>query len=267
MDLATAHAVTIVGDTGPTVVLGHGLGGDQRQWAPVVGHLASRCRTVTFDLAGAGACHPSVFSPARHSTVLGFADDLAMVCAELGIRDAVYVGHSMSAMAGALVAAADPGVFRQLVLIGASARYADDPDQGYCGGFSAQAIDELLDAIATDFLLWSGGFAATVMGNPERPQLATEFARTLAGYEPDVALTAFRAAFLGDHRDVVPRVGVPALVLSTTADPAVPVSAARWLAEALPAGELRLLEIDGHFPHVVDPARIITELDAFLTLS
>jgi sigma-B regulation protein RsbQ len=264
MDLASAHAVTVRGAGETTVLLAHGLGGSQAQWEPVAARLAEHTRVVTFDLAGSGDADPSLFSPVRHASIVGFADDLAMLCAELGLRDVVYVGHSMSGMAGALAVAADPGLWSRLVLLNASACYVDDPEHGYVGGFSAEEVDGLLSAIAADFGLWAAGFAGHVMGNADRPDLTREFAASLAAYGPEVALTVFRAAFESDHRDVLPLVEVPTLVLSTTADPAVPTEATRFLGEAIPDAEVQVLDVEGHFPHVVAPELIWPQVERFL---
>jgi sigma-B regulation protein RsbQ len=56
---------------------------------------------------------------------------------ELGLKDATFVGHSVSSMIDVLAAANAPGMFGKLVLVGPSARYIDDEDEGYIDGFSA----------------------------------------------------------------------------------------------------------------------------------
>jgi len=263
MTRAQAHAVRQYGEGEPVLVLGHGIGGGQDQWEPVVRHFRGSARVVTFALAGAADADPALFSPGRHASLLGYADDLAMLCSELGLRGAVYVGHSLSAMAGALAAAADPGLFSRLILLNASARYVDDPATGYVGGFSQQQVEDLLTAMAGDFVGWSSGFAAAVMGNPARPVFAEEFARSLRAYSPEVAAIMFRTAFTCDFRSVMPRVLPPTLLLQNAADLAVPPVAAQWLEGAMANASLRVLAAEGHFPHVVAPAEVIAAIEAF----
>lgn len=259
-----AHAATFHGEGRSTLLLAHGLGGTQDQWTPLVRLLQDRYRIVTFSLAGSAGADPSLFSPLRHASLLGFADDLAMLCADLDLRGAVYVGHSLSAMAGALASVADPGLFSRLVLLNGSARYVDDPETGYVGGFGREQVDELLGAIASDFAGWSAGFAQYVVANPGNPGFASEFAGTLRQYPPDVALAAFRAAFTSDVRAWMPRVPVPTLVLSSEADPAVPMEAALWLSGAIPGARFGRLSCTGHFPHALDPGGLRTALEPFL---
>ena len=73
----------------------------------------------------------------------GYADDLIEIGRELELKDAVFVGHSVSAMIGVLASLKAPDLFESLVLVGPSPRYINDGD--YVGGFSATQIDELLD--------------------------------------------------------------------------------------------------------------------------
>lgn len=260
MRLAERHAAQVRGSGSPVFVLGHGLGGTQVGWDPIAHALAGDSTVITFDLAGSGACDPTAFDPGRHGSILGFADDLAGIVADVDARGAIYVGHSMSGMAGALAAAADPGLFSDLVLLCSSACYVDHAREGYVGGFSEEAIEHLLAAVEADFTLWSSGFAPYVMGNSDQPEFAREFTRTLQQYPPEVAHTVMRAAFTSDFRAYMPRVRNRCLVLQSRDDPAVPLEAAQWLADALPNAELGVLEAQGHFPHVVAPEEVLAAI-------
>lgn len=265
--LAQAHAARSFGSGQKTIVFGHGLGGNQHHWDEIWPAFADRYRVITFDQAGSGKSDPSLFSSERHSSLFGFADDLNALLHELDIQEAIYVGHSLAGMSGAITAAAEPEFFDKVILIGASARYIDDPDTGYLGGFTEEAVTGLLDAMSADYNLWAAGFAPVAMANPDRPELATEFARGLAAYRPDVALTSFRAAFTGDYRMVPPRVMAPTLILQTQEDVAVPMAAAQWLTRTIPQAEMRIINGQGHFPHLANPDQVIAEIEAFLSES
>jgi sigma-B regulation protein RsbQ len=258
------HAVTIKGAGEPTLIFAHGLGTDQTSWAPQVEAFAGSHRVVTFDLAGSGAAHPSLWSASRHGSLLGFVDDLSMLVDELDLSGAVYIGHSLSGMAGALAVSADPGLFSGLVIIGGSACYIDDPANAYIGGFSRADVDNLIAAIEGDFYTWASGFAPVAMGNLETPHYAAEFARSLARYRPDIALCNFRTAFYGDHRKAVASVALPSLVLQSTDDIAVPLAAARWLADHVQGAILKQIDATGHFPYIVAPDQVTVAIAAFL---
>ncbi len=264
MDRISAHRVRVVGDSGPTILFAHGLGGHQGHWDPVVAALSPRARCITFSIAGSPDADPSLFSPLRHQSVTGFADDIALLCAALGLRDIVYVGHSVSAMAGMLAAAADSGLFSRMVLLNGSPCYINDPDTGYVGGFTRQQINDVLTSIVSDFTLWAGGFGSHLMGNERTPEFAQEFIVSLRRYSPEVASIIFRAAFNSDFRPFMARVKVPVRVLQSRDDPAVPMVTAQWLADNLPDARLQPLSSTGHFPHLVNPAEVIAAITGFV---
>lgn len=261
LDIAAAHAATEVGRGGP-VILAHGIGGSIGHWDATTEALAERHRVVRFALAGSPEADRRLFSPSRHASILGFADDVIRLCEALGLRGALYVGHSMSAMAGLLAAVADPGLFRGIVALNGSPRYIDDARSGYIGGFTAQQVDALLESAAADYAAWAAGFAPLAMGNPDRPEFATEFARTLTALGPDVALTMFRAAFTGDFREAMPRVATPTLIVQSRDDPAVPLATAHWMSCAIPHADVAEIEATGHFPHLVDPDGVVEAVRA-----
>lgn len=257
LDLTRAHDVRWHGDTGPTVLLAHGIGGSADDWGWVTLHLGHEARTATFALAGSAAADPRLFSHERHRSVLGFADDLAALVTALDVRGCVLVAHSISAIAGAVAAAQDPGLFSRLVLINGTARYADDPADFYVGGFTPESIEQTLHAIESDFVGWSEAFGNLMMGPRAQRSAVEHFIRALRGLGPDVASTVLRAAFTCDFRQLVTAIAPPVMVVQSRNDPAVPESAARWLARAIPRSALRLLRSEGHFPHLVDPAELL----------
>lgn len=264
MTRAAAHRARVSGDHGPWLVLAHGLGGSPSVWDPFVAEFRADHRVLTFAQAGSVDADPSCFSPARHSSTLGFADDLGLLCGELGVQDAVFIGHSIGGNAGALAAAGNPDLFSRLVLINGSPCYVDDDAEGYRGGFSRDEIETLLDSIVADYDAWAAGFGPLVMSNPERPEYANDFVRGLRRLDPQVAAIVFRAAFTGDFRKIFTRISAPTLVLQSQADPAVPMDVARWMAYEIPSARLVELSSTGHFPHVVDPDGVIEAIKPFV---
>ena len=103
----------------------------------------------------------------------------------LGLKDAVFVGHSVSAMIGALATLKAPDMFSDLVMVGPSPRYIDD--EGYRGGFSREQIDELLEFLADNHLGWSAAMAPAIMGNPDRPELGGRLENSFCNTDPEIA--------------------------------------------------------------------------------
>jgi sigma-B regulation protein RsbQ len=252
---------TVHGNGGRWIVLGHGFGADQTSWdAQLPGLLRPGTRVLRYDLAGATAHTQARFHPERHRNLFGFAEDLVMLTQELGVSQAVYVGHSLGGMVGMLAANAVPGLFSRVIAIGASARYVDDPDQGYLGGLSRAGAEGLLAAMGADYVAWANGFARSVVGARGADFGASEFTDCLLALRPDIALGMLRATLLSDHREDVRRLATPLYLIAARSDPVVPVPASQWLAAEGRARRLLWIDAHGHFPHMTAPEPVAAAL-------
>lgn len=263
MDIVGRNNVTVTGDPGGRpVVLAHGFGCDQNMWRFTVPALARDHRVVLFDYVGAGRSDLSAFSEARYSSLSGYAQDVVEVCEALDLRDAVFVGHSVSAMVGVLAAAAAPERIGALVMVAPSPRYIDDDD--YRGGFTAEDIDELLVSLESNYLGWSAAMAPVIMGNGERPELGEELKNSFCATDPDMARVFARTTFLSDSRADLKGVQVPVLVLDCTQDAIAPREVGAFVHQAIPGSTLVTLDATGHCPHMSAPEATNREITAFL---
>src|SRR3954471_16314551 len=139
------------------MMFAHGFGCDQNMWRFVAPAFERDFSTVLFDHVGAGRSDLTAYDRKKYSTLSGYADDVVEIGQALGLKDAVFVGHSVSAMIGVLAAIKDSTLFESLVLVGPSPRYIDDDD--YVGGFKEQQIAELLDFLAVNHMGWSRAMA------------------------------------------------------------------------------------------------------------
>ncbi len=144
------------------MVFAHGFGCDQNMWRFVAPAFEQDFKTVLFDHVGAGRSDLTAYDPAKYATLAGYADDVIEIGRELRLKNAVFVGHSVSAMIGILASLKAPDLFESLVLIGPSPRYIDDKD--YVGGFNAQQIEELLAFLEENHMGWSRQMAPVIMG-------------------------------------------------------------------------------------------------------
>ncbi|MFO1502593.1 MAG: alpha/beta hydrolase [Steroidobacteraceae bacterium] len=255
-DLARFN-IRSTGSGAQTVLLGHGMGTDQDVWAAQVPVLAAAgLRVVVFDFAGITPSTAQYFSPGRHRSMHALADDVLAVVQGLGLRDVIYIGHSMGGTAGLLAAEAEPERFQALVTIGASACYLDDPATGYTGGFSLGQVNQLLRSALEDHAQWANGFASTMVGRPSRNLVTDAFCKSLLSLRADVIHAVLGAALRADHRAAVERLHVPFYVLQSRDDAAVPDAAARWLAQHGLARLLIHLRAQGHLPHITAPDEI-----------
>jgi pimeloyl-ACP methyl ester carboxylesterase len=75
--------------TAPLVVFTHGATIDHREWAATLPLVAERFRVLVWDVRGHGRSRPAPFDLAAA------VDDLLSILDELGVTQAIFVGHSM----------------------------------------------------------------------------------------------------------------------------------------------------------------------------
>jgi sigma-B regulation protein RsbQ len=244
------------------MVFAHGFGCDQNMWRYVAPRFEDDFRVVLFDHVGAGGSDVASYDPARYSSLAAYAEDVLEICRELDLRDVIFVGHSVSAMIGALAAAEEPDRFDKLVMVGPSPRYIDDV--GYVGGFTESDITELLDSLASNYLGWSSAMAPAIMGNPDRPELGQELTESFCRTDPDIARQFAGVTFLSDNRADLQRVTTPTLVLQCTNDVIAPIAVGDYVRDNLPDAQLVLLDATGHCPNLSAPEETAHAIAAFV---
>jgi len=247
---------------GQPMVLAHGFGCDQNMWRYVWPAFADEYRIVLFDHVGSGGSDLRAYDPERYSTLQGYAGDVLEICRDLDLSEAIFVGHSVSAMIGVLAAQAEPERFARLVLVGPSPRYIDAED--YVGGFSQEDIEGLLQSLDSNYLGWSSTMAPVIMGNPDRPELGEELTNSFCRTDPEIARQFARVTFLSDNRDDLARVSTPSLVLQCSEDVIAPGPVGEYVQRHLPDGRLVLLKATGHCPNLSAPEETVDAIRAFL---
>ncbi|KAK9067017.1 hypothetical protein SSX86_014341 [Deinandra increscens subsp. villosa] len=251
-----AHNVKILGSGHRTIILAHGFGTDQSVWKHLVPHLLEDYKVVLFDNMGAGTTNPEYFDFDRYATLEGYAYDVIGICEELRLSSCVYVGHSMSAMIGAIASIARPDLFSKLVMISGSPRYLNDVD--YFGGFEQEDLDQLFEAMQSNYKAWCSGWAPLAVGGDMESVAVQEFSRSLFNMRPDIALTVLKIIFHSDLRHLLCHVTVPCHIIQSMKDMAVPVVVAEYLHQNL-GGEsiVEVMSTDGHLPQLSSPAVVI----------
>jgi sigma-B regulation protein RsbQ len=263
MGIRERNNVTVAGDpSARPMVFAHGFGCDQNMWRFVEPAFRDGFRTVLFDYVGAGHSDLAAYDPERYGTLDGYARDVVEICEELDLVDAVFVGHSVSAMVGALASIAAPQRIGALVMIGPSPRYIDD--SAYVGGFTATDIDGLLESLDSNYLGWSSAMAPVIMGNADRPELGAELTESFCRTDPEIQRRFARATFLSDNRADLERVKVPTLVLQCTDDVIAPDVVGSYVADKIPGSRLVKLSATGHCPNLSAPAETTDAIQAFV---
>src|SRR5476649_2197354 len=227
MDVLRRNNVHVSGRDDRAMMIAHGFGCDQNMWRFVAPEFENDFKVVLFDHVGAGGSDLSAYDKAKYSTLHGYADDMVEIGRALGLKDAVFVGHSVSAMIGVLASLKAPDLIARMVLVGPSARYIDDGD--YAGGFSEKQIAELLEFLEDNHMGWSAAMAPSIMENPDRPELGEELTNSFCRTDPEIARQFARVTFLSDHRKELPELQTPTLILQCTEDLIAPVAVGDYM--------------------------------------
>ena len=254
--------VNIRGSGERAMMFAHGFGCDQNMWRFVAPAFEKDFRTVLFDHVGAGGSDLSAYDKEKYSSLAGYAEDVVEIGRELDLKDAVFVGHSVSSMIGVLAAERAPGMFGKLVLIGPSARYIDD--EGYTGGFSAKQVDELLQFLEANHMGWSAQMAPMIMGNPDRPELGEELTNSFCRTDPEIAKAFARVTFTSDNRGDLARVAVPTLVLQCSEDIIASQEVGDFVNQAIPKSRIIVLKATGHCPNLSAPEEVVAAMRTFV---
>jgi sigma-B regulation protein RsbQ len=245
------------------LVFAHGFGCDQNMWRFVTPAFLQDYRIVVFDNVGAGKSDLSQFDPQKYSTLHGYAHDLIEVCRVAdATEDAIFVGHSVSAMVGILAVLEAPELFERLILVGPSPSYINDGE--YIGGFGKKDIDELLDFLDANYLGWASALAPTIMGNADRPELASELENSFCRTDPEIAKHFARTTFLSDHRGELAKVKIPSLILQCSEDVIAPQAVGEYMHRQMPDSTLVLMKATGHCPNLSAPGETITAIRQYL---
>ena len=263
MTVAERNNVQELGDpSGRPMLFAHGFGCDQNMWRFVAPAFADDHRVVLFDHVGSGGSDLSAWDARKYGHLAGYATDVLEICDELGLADVVFVGHSVSSMIGVLAAARRPELFGALVLVGPSPRYIND--DGYVGGFDEPDIDELLDALDSNYLGWSAQMAPVIMGNAERPDLGSELTASFCRTDPEIARHFARVTFTSDNRADLEAVRTPTLVLQCSNDVIAPDEVGRYVHERIAGSSFTRLAATGHCPNLSAPEETVAAIRAFL---
>jgi sigma-B regulation protein RsbQ len=249
--------------TGPaTMVFAHGFGCDQNMWRFVEPAFRNDFRTVLFDQVGAGQSDLAAYEPGKYASLDGYADDLVEIGRQLGLKGAVFVGHSVSAMIGVVASLKAPQLFESLVLVGPSPRYIDDG--AYVGGFSELDVDELLSSLADNHMGWSAAMAPAIMGNPDRPELGEELINSFCRTDPDIARQFASATFKSDNRADLPKVRARTLILQCSDDIIAGDQVGAYVRDNISGSRLVHLDAVGHCPNLSAPQEVISAIRSFV---
>jgi pimeloyl-ACP methyl ester carboxylesterase len=228
-------------------------------YARFLERLASFSRLILFDKRGTGLSDRITGIPTLEQRM----DDVRAVMDAVGSQRAALFGVSEGGAMSVLFAATYPERTSALVLYGTIAKgwLVDE-----AGGSLTQEQDEDSDN------KWRKGWGGPVGIENMAPSLARDerfrqwyakFLRLSAG--PTTVINLLRMYGQIDISPILPSIHIPTLVLHRTADLAIEVEQARYLARHIPSAKLVELAGEDHLWWVGDTDAIVNEMAEFLT--
>ena len=266
MDVVKRNNVVVSGQGSQPIVFAHGFGCDQHMWRFVAPAFEATHRVVLFDHIGCGKSDMSAYDNQRHASLEGYASDMVDILEQCGLKDAILVGHSVSAIISILVANRAPDGVAKLVLVGPSPRYLNDPPD-YVGGFERADIDGLMDMMESNMLGWADFLAPAVMGSESPQELTQELRASFCAADPYISRRFAMATFLGDNRADLALLERPSLIIQCADDAIAPRVVGEYMHARLRHSTLRILEASGHCPHLTHPTETIALIQDYLAPS
>lgn len=262
MNVFERFNVKVYGEGEQYMLFAHGFGCDQHMWRFITPAFEKHYKLVLFDYVGHGKSDSSAYNSERYNSLHGYAADVIDICQALSITDAIFVGHSVSSMIGALAAIKRPEIIEKLIMVGPSPCYINKDD--YYGGFSKEDIESLINSLESNYLGWSSVMAPVIMGNPEEPQLAEELTNSFCRTNPEIAKQFAQVTFLSDNRDDLLKLIIPTLIIQCSEDVIAPLEVGKYVAKHITYSDLVILEASGHCPHLSAPEETIAAIKPFL---
>lgn len=237
----------------PPILLLHGLSDDAHSYEPMLRTLPPESHAVALTQRG----HGDADRPADGYSVEQLARDAVDALDQLGIDQAVIVGHSMGAHVAAMVAARHPARAAGLVLLCGFDSLSESPEL-------SREIDALIETVPDPMdPAWAREFqASTLTGEVE-----SAFFESVVRASSKVPPRVWRAAWAGmrdvDLRSALAVIHCPALLVWGSEDGFVSREMQEQLLTHLPEARLHIEAGVGHGVHWERPESVAAVVAEF----
>jgi 3-oxoadipate enol-lactonase len=237
----------------PILILSNSLGTTLHMWEPQVRPFTQHFRLVRFDRRG----HGGSGVPKGPYSMEQLGRDVLAIMDGLGIRKANWCGLSMGGMEGMWLGANAPERFERLVLSNTSSYFADKKMWN--------------DRLA---LVREKGVPAIAAANMERwftkefrerdPGAIAQMIEMFSATPIDGYTACGEAVRDMDHRELLPRIRVPVLVVIGRHDPATTPEAGEYIYKNISGAEHAMLDA-AHISNIEQPQQFNDAVLGFLT--
>jgi pimeloyl-ACP methyl ester carboxylesterase len=231
----------------PYIVLIHGAGGTHLHWPYNLRRLNNH-RVLALDLPGHGKS-----DGIGEQSIDRYADAVATWLAELGVKSATIVGHSMGGAIAQSLALNHSNLVESLVLVATGAQLPVNLDlleKVSKPGTTPAALDMIIK--------WS-------FSKETSPKLRQTARRQMDTIRPTVIYGDFIACSRFDTSLELGRIQAPTLVLCGEADKMTPLRFSKQLEENIPDARLVTIPDAGHMVMLEQPEAIAAAIGKFLS--
>lgn len=244
-------AYTEAGSGEPPVLLVHGWTCNHTYFQPQFEHFSRAHRTVAVDLRG----HGESDKPQQEYTLDGFADDLAWLAGELGLRKPIVIGHSLGGAIVLALAQRHPDLPGAIVMVDGAAVRARG---------SAEALQPMIEALyGPAYLDVQRTIVENTLFDPtDDPALRERVVREMTASPQHVTASCLKNLVVYDQEAAARACAVPALNV-VAARPIQDVALTRELMPNLIHGQTVGA---GHFLQLLVPDQLNAMIESFLAL-
>ncbi len=231
---------------GTPLLLIHGFPHDRSLWQPQLDGLPDLARMIAPDLSGFGASGAALDTMSMDD----YATDLKDLLDKLDIKQAVVCGLSMGGYIALAFHARYPDAVKGLILC--NTRATPDNDEARAGrAVTAENVEKAGSAPLAEAMLPKMLTAATIT---TQPAIAAATKYMMARQPPAGIVAALRGiAARPDRTPQLASIAVPTLIITGTADTAIPPSESEAMAKAIPGSKLLVIPDVAHLSNVEAP--------------
>lgn len=241
--------------TGRPLVLIHAFPLDRSMWQPLMFMASQELRLIAPDLRGFGDSP----STAGHAIAMrDYGADIVDLLDRLGLRSAAICGLSLGGYVALAIAEQHPARVDALILANTRANADDDATRAKRQAQAARVSEEGMAVLAEEVV-------PKLLGPGADPEARSLVNGVVSRQEPRGAVSAILGmADRADRSELLGKLAMPVLVITSEHDVLVPPAASKAMAAAIPGSTLVEIPGAGHLSAVEQPGAFARAIDTFL---
>ena len=242
---------------GPNIFLLHGMNGSSRSWEYLFDELKDAFRLVAWDAPSFG--ETDVFGDQLED----FVCVAKFMVKELGLDNAVIVGHSMGGVIAARLAAIKSLSFRGLVLSSTHLGFGKQRGEELMPRY-ANRISAIEENRKTEAYRLCRAKGATANGAP--PEVVNFLANAVKKVRLEAIRDGGRMSQEANNRNIASEIDVPVLILSGGKDKVISSDMHKELLEEFPKAEKVIFPDSGHASYAEKPLLFNQQIRKFVKI-